>query len=178
LLSSTLSRTSSGLDSRQFLKLFTLAVILLLIYLPAVCYFFYTNIPDPFVPYSWSRIHNSMAWDQILYLHTADFPDVQYWPWVPVGLSYILFFWYGFSHEAIECYRNGLILCGFANYCPILKRPHEPRRRNRSNISSRKSWLAKFDFIERTVVYLDGTKNRSQTGQDEEAAGSACGSHG
>jgi pheromone a factor receptor len=159
-LSSTLSRTSSGLDSRKFLKLFALTTILLIIYLPMLAYWFYANMPDPFIPYSWDRIHNPEIWNQVIYFHTNDFQEVQYWPWVPIGLAFILFFWYGLAYEGIECYRRTLVFCGFAKLWPSLLVPHQPRGNNRSNLSSRHSWVAKLDIFEKTAAYLDSSKTR------------------
>jgi pheromone a factor receptor len=162
-LSSTISRTSSGgLDSRKFLKLFGLTILLLAIYLPVLGYFFYTNVREPFVPYSWNRIHNPLVWDQVLYFHSSDFPDVQYWPWIPIVFTFILFLWYGLAPEAIECYRRGLVFCGFAKIWPSLNEPYQPRRENRSNLSSRGSWVAKLDIFEKTAAYLDSSKNQKR----------------
>ncbi|KAG0652332.1 Pheromone a factor receptor [Hyphodiscus hymeniophilus] len=126
-LSSTLSRTSSGLDAGKFLKLFTMTVVLLIIYLPVLGYFFYTNVRGGFGPYSYSRIHNPMIWNQIIYFHTADYPETQYWAWFPITFAYILFFWYGLTYEAIECYRRTLAFCGFAKIWPSLNHPHQSK---------------------------------------------------
>ena len=159
-LSSTLSRTSSGLGARKFLKLFSLTTLILAIYLPVLGYFFYTNVREPFIPYSWDRIHNPLVWNQVLYIHSYDFPDVQYWPWIPIAFAFIIFIWYGLTHEAIECHRRSLVFCGFAKIWPCLNEPHLPHRADRSNLSSRGSWVAKLDIFEKTAAYLDSSKNQ------------------
>lgn len=161
-LSSTLSRTGSGLDARKFLKLFAMTSVVLIIYLPVICYFFYTNIPNPFVAYSWNRIHNPVVWNYVIYFHTADYPDVQYWPWVPIGLAFILFFWYGLTYEAIECYRRFLVICGLGKFWPTLREPYQRKRNTRASMSTRQSWVAKFDMLEKAAKYLDGDKQKSQ----------------
>ena len=170
-----LSHTSSGLDTGKFLKLFTLTGMLLVIYLPVLGYFFYTNVRQPFIKYSWNRIHDPLIWNQVLFFHTADFPETQYWPWVPIGFAFVLFFWYGLAHEGIECYRRTLVFCGFGSFWPSLKEPRPVRRNNRSNLSSRGSWVAKLDIFERTVAYFDGSKNqKSEVTHDEQVTSTSC----
>jgi pheromone a factor receptor len=156
-LSKTLSRTGSGLDARKFLKLFLMVLVVLLLYLPILCYFFYTNWPAPFYPYSFARTHPK-TWGAILYLHIAEFPAFQYWNWSPITLAFLLFFWYGITNEAINSYREGLVKIGFGKIWPILREPYVPRRSTNGSSPSRASWLNKFDMVSKAVSYMDTVK--------------------
>jgi pheromone a factor receptor len=160
-LSGTLSSTGSGLDARKFLKLFFMSCSILLVYLPVECYFFYFNMPDPFVPYSWSRIHDPASWNLVLYFHTSEEPAAQFLSWPGVSIGFLVFLWYGLNIEAIEKYIYCAVKCGFARIWPILTEPYQPRRRGSAG-GSRTTWTSHFDVISKAVQYLDGARKQSQ----------------
>ncbi|PSS22506.1 hypothetical protein M430DRAFT_74854, partial [Amorphotheca resinae ATCC 22711] len=120
MLSKTLSSTGSGLSAQRFLKLFFMASSFLLIYLPVTLYFFYLNLPIPFTPYSWSRLHAPESWDPIVFYTTATFPRTQYNGWVGVAMGFLCFIFYGMNNEAIDIYKSWSIKLGFATLFPRL----------------------------------------------------------
>lgn len=143
------------------MKLFMMVMVVLFIYLPIQCYFFYTNWPNPFYSYTFSRTHQP-TWGAVLYLHIYTFPQFQYWNWSPISLAILLFFWYGVTNEAINGYRVGLLRVGFGRCWPILKEPYVSKKRNAGTRPSKASWLQNLDLVSRAVNYMDG-KNKDGT---------------
>jgi pheromone a factor receptor len=160
-LSSTLSSTGSGFNSRRFVKLFFLSASILVVYLPITLYFLYINVDYPYTTYSWSRVHNPATWDPILFVTTATVPRVQYWGWIGIVMAGIVVFLYGMSREAAEIYKGWLIKCGLSKIFPGLLRPREFPT-NRRGSSSRGSWIARFDLVTRVMHYCDGVRKGSQ----------------
>jgi pheromone a factor receptor len=164
MLSKTLSSTGSGLSAQRFLKLFFMASSFLLIYLPVTLYFFYLNLPIPFTPYSWSRLHAPESWDPIVFYTTATFPRTQYNGWVGVAMGFLCFIFYGMNNEAIDIYKSWSIKLGFATLFPRLLQPREIERRGSSSSGTAKaSWTHHFDLVSKTLHYLDGSRKSSQT---------------
>lgn len=158
-LSTTLSSTGSGLDASKFLKLFLMSCSIFVLYLPGTCYFFYLNIPTPFVPYSWSTTHTA-TWGENPYFSSSELPGWQYYPWASVSIGYIVFLWYGLNVEAIERYRRYVVKCGFAKIWPSLNEPYQLHRRGSSG-GNRSNWTHHFDVIGKAVHYLDGGRKES-----------------
>jgi pheromone a factor receptor len=150
-LSSTLSSNGSGYTSRRFLKLFIMSLSMLVIYLPLTLFFFYLNLPLPMEPYSWSRVHDPVSWDPIIYFVTSDYPKVQYYGWSPVTFGCFIILYYGLNDEAVEMYRHFLCVCGLGKIWPSLKEPRQPRRRG-------KSWSSHLDLVGKAAQWFDGRK--------------------
>jgi pheromone a factor receptor len=148
-----------------------MAVIVLLLYMPLLCYFFYIDWPAPFYPYSFKRVHGPL-WNVALFLHIDDYPEFQYLNWSPVALGFLIFFFYGVTTEAINRYREGLLKLGLGHLWPVLKEPYVPSRSKTGSTfsTSRSSWLQKFDVMSKAVNYMDSRKdagsqeNSTQTG--------------
>ncbi|KAH8815630.1 pheromone A receptor-domain-containing protein [Xylogone sp. PMI_703] len=161
--SNTLSSTGSGLTATRFLKLFMLSVSLLIIYLPVTLYFLYNNIKNsyPLIPYSFSRVHNPVTWDPIIFLRLDDIPGLQWDGWIPISMGFLIVFFYGIGDEAIDLYRDILVKAGLGDVWPSLKQPRQPRRNSRSK------WTRHFNLVNRAMKYFDkGDRQGSVAGSN------------
>jgi pheromone a factor receptor len=163
-LSATLSSTGSGLDTHKFIKLFLVAISVLVINLPFSAYFFYTDLPSPMVSFTWARVHNPATWYQIAYFQTSDSNQVQYNPWGSIAYGAVVFLVYGFTNDAINVYRRYIGKAGLARWWPELLEDRVLTRRSASNGSSTGTarWATRFDVVSKTVSYLDGSRKYSQ----------------
>ncbi|RFU24072.1 hypothetical protein B7463_g12266, partial [Scytalidium lignicola] len=166
--SNTLSSTGSGLSATRFLKLFMLSLSLLIIYLPVMFYFLYVNMKgsSPWIPYSFSRIHDPATWEPIIFLSLEDAPDLQWDGWLPISMGFLIVFFYGIGDEAIEIYRDFLVKLGFGKIWPSLKQPRQRRRGPTSG------WTHRFNLVHRAMKYFD----KSRQGSDDMGSlnNSAC----
>ncbi|TGO38867.1 hypothetical protein BHYA_0065g00010 [Botrytis hyacinthi] len=172
---STLSSSSSGLSPRRFFKLFSMSLMLLLIYFPVVIYYFYLNVSWPIHAYSWSYIHDPSYWHSIVFWRIADAPKgMQYDAWNWVALAFLIVVFWGCNSEGSEIYGRGLCKLGLARFWPRLRMSMRERkvekmerdsRMGMSSGSANGSWAGKFDLITRTIHYFEDqeAKNRKQS---------------
>lgn len=161
VLSNTLSSTGSGLSARRFVKLFFLSGCILVVYLPVTLYYFYLNVYFPYIPYSWSRVHDPEVWNQIVFIATNLAPRVQYNGWVGIVMACFLVFLYSFGSEGKEIYKGWLVGCGLGKIFPSLLKPGELPMHRRGS-SSRVSRTSRFDAVTMAIHYFDGIKNGVQ----------------
>ncbi|KAF5873349.1 putative g protein-coupled receptor : ste3 (pheromone receptor) sequence protein [Botrytis fragariae] len=169
---STLSSSSSGLSPRRFFKLFSMSLIILLIYFPVVIYYFYLNVSWPLHAYSWSYIHDPSYWHSIVFWRIVDAPKgMQYDAWNWVALAFLIVVFWGCNSEGLEIYRRGLNKLGLARCWPRLRMStHERKaekmeRDSRIGISSGSvngSWAGKFDLITKTIHYFEDQEAKSR----------------
>lgn len=128
-----------------------LSVALLIIFLPVTFYYLYFNIKSsfPWIPYSYSRIHNPATWNPIVFLSLAEAPDFQWDGWVPISMGFLVVFFYGIGDEAIEIYRELLVKLGLGRLWPSLKRPRSRRRRSEG------TWMQHFNLVHRALKYFE-----------------------
>ena len=163
-LGRALSSGNSGFTARRYIKLFVLALLLVIVLIPVEFYYMWLNLPPHYVPYSWTRVHDPLVWGAIIFVSTSDAPNIQYNGWVTVAMSFMLFCFFGFSDEAIDVYRNCLVFCGFGLVWPSLKVPREARRR--STTGTRSTWSSHFDLVGKALSYFDTSRKPSQTTSD------------
>ncbi|ESZ90787.1 hypothetical protein SBOR_8835 [Sclerotinia borealis F-4128] len=166
---STLSSSNSGLSPRRFLKLFSMSVVLLVIYFPVVIYYFYLNVSWPLQAYSWSRIHDPLFWHLIVFWRIADGPSgMQYDAWNWVAFALMIFLFWGCNSEGGEIYRRGLVKLGLARWWPRLRmtlqerRVEKMEREGRTGMSTMGSWTGKFDLISKTMHYFENKEAQSR----------------
>jgi pheromone a factor receptor len=103
--SNILGASGSNLTTKRFIRLFCLALIMILFVLPLQMYVFYTNIIPmlPLQPYSWSNVHGP-DFGEIIKIPTGGVlkPD----RWIPIGLSVLLFVFFGLGQDAMKMYRS------------------------------------------------------------------------
>jgi pheromone a factor receptor len=102
-----LSSTSSGLNRARFLRLFCLAIILLLIFLPLQIYVFYRNVILPKDPFNFALIHNPETWNQVITVPT--FGIVIFDRWIRIALGWTVFACLCLGADAKAMYRSWLI---------------------------------------------------------------------
>ncbi|THV44092.1 hypothetical protein BGAL_0737g00040 [Botrytis galanthina] len=169
---STLSSSSSGLSPRRFFKLFSMSLILLLIYFPVVIYYFYLNVSWPLHAYSWSYIHDPTYWHSIVFWRIADAPKgMQYDAWNWVALAFLIVVFWSCNSEGMEIYRRGLCKLGLARYWPRLRMSMRERKVEKMERDSRMgmssgsvngSWAGKFDLITKTIHYFEDQEAKSR----------------
>ncbi|CAD6447594.1 727c438f-d456-4ded-b45e-b435cd019361 [Sclerotinia trifoliorum] len=169
---STLSSSSSGLSPRRFFKLFTMSLILLIVYFPVVIWYFYLNVSWPLHAYSWSQVHDPLFWNLIVFWRLEDAPaGMEYDSWNWVSLAFMIVVFWGCNSEGVEVYRRAAVSLGFARFWPRLRMTfHERRiekmeRDNRTGLSGTGtvgSWKGKFDLISRTVNYFEAQEEKSR----------------
>ncbi|KAJ8065102.1 hypothetical protein OCU04_005815 [Sclerotinia nivalis] len=169
---STLSSSSSGLSPRRFFKLFSMSLILLIVYFPVVIWYFYLNVSWPLHAYSWSQVHDPLFWHLIVFWRLEDAPaGMQYDAWNWVSLAFMIVVFWGCNSEGVEVYRRGAVRLGFARCWPRLRMTLHERRIEKMERDSRMglsatgtvgSWKGKFDLISRTVNYFEGQEAKSR----------------
>lgn len=113
-----LMAANSGLTKSRFLRLFLMAFILLMVYLPIQFYVLYRNLAFPLQPYSWSRIHGP-DWNTIMMIPTGG--AVEFDRWIRISLGFVVFACFGMGHEASIMYRSWLLSCGLGFVFPGLR---------------------------------------------------------
>jgi hypothetical protein len=137
----------------------------LVVYFPVNAYIFYLNLPSPFIPYSWSRVHAPELWDPIIYYTTASQPTLQYFNWCGIAMAFLAFFFYGMSNDAIDLYKGWAVKLGFTKCFPSLARPREVEVRRGS--ASRGSWSSHFDLVSKAIHYFDTARKGSQATSED-----------
>ena len=119
---------SSNMTSSRFLRLFLLALVLVLVNLPLTFYVLYRNLIVGMIPYDWALVH-SVSWGRIHRLPTYDF--VQFDRWISVGSGFLLFIFFGMGTDAFRMYRGWLLAIGVGRFLPDfimgVKKPKEAR---------------------------------------------------
>ncbi|KAK6601305.1 pheromone receptor 1 [Botrytis cinerea] len=169
---STLSSSSSGLSPRRFFKLFSMSLILLIVYFPVVIYYFYLNVSWPLHAYSWSYVHDPSFWPTIFFWRIADAPKgMQYDAWNWNSLAFLIVIFWGCNSEGMEIYRRGLCKLGLARCWPRLRMSMQERRMEKMEGNSRAgmsggsvsgSWAGKFDLITKTIHYFEDQEAKSR----------------
>lgn len=168
------------MNSKYFVKLTMIACALLLIWIPCQFYYFRLQLPPTLHPYSFSEIHRPELWWPIAYYPTALNSQLQYNGWSCVGVSFMIFCFFGFNNDAIDTYRKWMVAIGLGKCFPSLKEPrHPPARRGSS--ASRSSISERLDIVGKAMKFFDGSRKGSQA-TDATTLASQCqsrkGSHG
>lgn len=107
--------SSTYANKSRFMRLFLLAVILLIVFLPASVYTFFLNISDEFLPYSWADIHGE-GWLSIEKIPTGNVIKFDRWP--PVGVGFLVFLLFGLGKDAVALYRDWINTIGIGRFLP------------------------------------------------------------
>ncbi|KAJ5518330.1 Fungal pheromone STE3 GPCR [Penicillium expansum] len=168
--------SSSNLSKSRFLRLFFLALSMLVCILPLQGYLVYSDIvlSLPWHKYSWSRIHNG-KWNTIekIPLDGTVFFD----RWLCVVSGFMIFIFFGFSRDATRMYRTVFWYLGLGYCFPSIQPPTDthsaaPSPRHAStattlvgSIGSRaKSLLSRQKESIATFVSTHGTYNDLEKG--------------
>ncbi|KAH8702397.1 a-pheromone receptor PreA [Talaromyces proteolyticus] len=109
--SSILRASGSNLTTKRFVRLFSLALVMILFVLPLQSYVFYTNVALmlPLQPYSWTIAHGP-DFNTIIKVPSGGVvkPD----RWIPIALSVLVFGFFGLGQDAMRMYRSSLSRIG------------------------------------------------------------------
>jgi pheromone a factor receptor len=117
-LTHVLRHTSRTLTPSRFLRLFSIALVLLLVFLPCQVYVLYRNLSFPLEAYSWDLVHAETL-TQIYTIPT--FGAVAFDRWICVAAGYSVFLCFGLGREARALYASWLCALGLARLFPRLK---------------------------------------------------------
>ncbi|KAJ6034838.1 uncharacterized protein N7446_009593 [Penicillium canescens] len=114
--------SSSNLSKSRFLRLFFLALSMLICILPLQAYVVYADIhlSFPWHPYSWNRIHNG-NWSTIN--KVATYGVVFFDRWTPVASGFMIFIFFGFGRDAARMYRTTCWYLGLGYCFPSITAP-------------------------------------------------------
>ncbi|KAG0156000.1 hypothetical protein PDIDSM_3176 [Penicillium digitatum] len=119
--------SSSNLSKNRFLRLFFLALSMLVCILPLQGYVVYNDIALslPWHSYSWSRIHNG-KWNTIekIPINGTVFFD----RWTPVASGFMIFIFFGFGRDATRMYRTVFWYLGLGYCFPSIQPPTDTYR--------------------------------------------------
>ncbi|KAI9849776.1 MAG: a-factor receptor [Thelocarpon superellum] len=115
-----LTSSNSNLNKSRFLRLFLIALTLLLTFLPLQFYILYLNLSYPRHPYNWDEVHGT-AWSDIIKVPTGG--QVAFDRWIRVASGFMVFLFFGMGHDAMDMYRRWLVSVGMATYFPSLTQP-------------------------------------------------------
>ena len=134
---SSILSASTSFNKSRFLRLFIMALILVVGFFPVEVYIFYRNVAFPFVPYSFKAIHGE-SWWQVVKVPT--FGVETFDRWIQIACGFIIFMFFGFGADATKMYRRWLVKMGFAKLFPHLDETSTSQKRakpNAANPSSR-----------------------------------------
>jgi len=157
-----LSSNNSGMSKRQYIRLFLLASSLIVVVLPVEMVYTTFMIEPEYFPYSFTTIHNPEIWPLTVQLPTSASPRTQYTPWVSICLSFLVFFFFGFTNVAIDHYRKLLVIFGFGSIWPTLKETREERNtRHRENSTPdgfhrSSGWRGTLDLVSYVQKHFEG----------------------
>ncbi|KAF7525418.1 hypothetical protein PCG10_004899 [Penicillium crustosum] len=117
-----LRASSSNLGKSRFLRLFLLALSMLICILPLQGYVVYNDIilSLPWHNYSWSRIHNGQ-WNNIEMVPIEG--TVFFDRWTPVASGFMIFIFFGFGRDATRMYHNVFWYLGLGYCFPGIQPP-------------------------------------------------------
>ena len=70
-------------------------------------YYNFNNLGEP---YSWSSIHDTQKWKEIIMIPSGGMWVYDRWIWLSCGLAVFIFF--GFGKDAVNMYRTCLLAIG------------------------------------------------------------------
>ncbi|CAG8899662.1 unnamed protein product [Penicillium egyptiacum] len=117
-----LRASSSNLSKSRFLRLFFLALSMLICILPLQGYVVYADIvlSLPWHAYSWSRIHNG-NWNIVAKVPIDG--TVFFDRWTPVASGFMIFIFFGFGRDATRMYRTLFWYLGLGYCFPGIQPP-------------------------------------------------------
>ncbi|KAJ5512591.1 Fungal pheromone STE3 GPCR [Penicillium fimorum] len=115
--------SSSNLSKSRFLRLFFLALSMLICILPLQGYVVYNDIilSLPWHSYSWGDIHNRGKWHTIV-KYPID-GTVFFDRWTPVASGFMIFIFFGFGRDATRMYRTVFWYLGLSYCFPRIEPP-------------------------------------------------------
>lgn len=126
------------------MRLFIIALTLILIFLPVQFYVFYRNLAVERLPYSWSAIHGPEWW-QIIMIPTGGV--VIFDRWIRIGCGFLVFFFFGLGRDAMKMYRSWLLRLGLGRIFPSLKDQYDMGRASTSTGSRFGSFSSRAKLI-------------------------------
>ncbi|KAI9714915.1 MAG: a-factor receptor [Bogoriella megaspora] len=129
---SSILRASSTSKS-NFIRLFLMSLTISLFIIPLGIYTFVHNtFSTSFIPYSWSKVHDAQAWNEVLMVPTDGVMDMFHW--IRIATAVIAFLFFGLGYDAKRMYRQWAVKCGLGRCWPSLLK--EPTRKPTSSWSS------------------------------------------
>lgn len=106
----------SNYTKSRFFRLFLLALLLVIFFVPLEIYVLYLNLmSSPRQSYSWKRLHGPL-WNFILKVPTSGV--VQFDRWIPVAMGILLFMFFGLGNDAVAMYRGWAQTFKIEKYLP------------------------------------------------------------
>lgn len=116
------------MEPKKFLTLVCICLSLVFAYTPVQALFYYQNCPRGLLPYSWSRIHDPVTWNEIIYYHVSDNKFLQYMPWSSIVWNFTFVLFFGLTDDAFKVYRGMMIKYGLGKIFPRLNNVYDPTR--------------------------------------------------
>jgi pheromone a factor receptor len=123
----------------RFMRLFVMALILILFYLPWVFYNMYTLIAQIVDTYSWSRVHGP-DWNSVIKVPGNGVVRTDKWSVIATG--YVAFFVFGTGSDANNTYKHMLCAIGLGNIFPSLYNMSQSGSSTPSNVTFAKGWCS------------------------------------
>ena len=171
-----LASADSSMTKRRFLRLFLMALTLIIVLSTSQAYVLYKNSSMPFIPYKWSVVHDKEAWRTITFIPTNGV--VIYDRWAQIATGFVVFLFSGLGTDAVKFYRRFLLKLGLGKIFPRLAADHSTRRRSHatdsqaSSVGSRARLLVTRAFgrtpTNSTYVPFQTTLNVANTNQTQQ----------
>ncbi|KAI9892337.1 MAG: a-factor receptor [Vezdaea aestivalis] len=115
--SEVMSSCEPSINKSRFLRLFIMAMILLVVNFPIQIYLLYRNLAYPLNKYSWSEIHGP-EWNTIHKIPTGG--QVVFDRWLKISAGFLVFFCFGLGTDALRMYCKWLRAIGLGRCIPGL----------------------------------------------------------
>jgi pheromone a factor receptor len=148
----------------RFMRLFVMACILIVFYLPWVFYNMYTLIAQIVDAYSWSRVHGP-DWNSVVKVPGNGVVRTDKWSVIATG--YVAFFVFGTGSDANNTYKRMLCAIGLGNIFPSIYNMSKSGSSTPSSNSFAKGWCSTMSTKARSLFSkADSATETSRTGTD------------
>jgi pheromone a factor receptor len=124
----------------RFIRLFTICIIIILIYVPYTFYLLATLVKSVINPYDWARVHDPTRFNSIIKVPAYGTVTLDRWAQVITG--YIVFFVFGTGNDAHNTYKAMLLAVGLGRVSPSLHLRHESGSASPASFSPPPTWAS------------------------------------
>ena len=146
---------ASNTTKTRFLRLLMLSLVFILVLFPFQIYVLFLNLPKTPEAYSWSRVHDSRYWDQLVFVpsYGAVLPD----RWLGIACGFVVFAAFGIGKDAMATYRTWALAVGLGRVFPAL------RNTGRRDGGDSSAWMSSFGSRVRIVSSRVGRRKSEVT---------------
>ncbi|KAF2868527.1 pheromone A receptor-domain-containing protein [Massariosphaeria phaeospora] len=146
----------------RFLRLFIMAIIVILVYLPFNFYILYRNASEIVDTFDWSVVHGP-NWNTIIKVPSQGYPQFEKYGQIATG--YVVFFIFGTGADAKNSYKRLLCIMGLGKVFPSLYRISESGTSSSGALSGKWGWYSSLSSKAKSLFSKSGSVTDDSTRQ-------------